>query len=86
MLLAAFCFAKSSNAAHNWLINHNIFGPAILDWQSRGAISGRGKIAASTTIVLSFALSVTLVVPGYVLAAQVVVLAGVMLFIWTRPS
>ena len=39
MLLAAYCFARSSNRAHNWLVNHRVFGTAIADWQRSGAIS-----------------------------------------------
>ncbi|MGB0901076.1 YbaN family protein, partial [Halocynthiibacter sp.] len=39
MLLATFCFSKSSERLHNWLINHPRFGPAIADWNDHGSIS-----------------------------------------------
>ena len=32
VLLAAFCFAKSSERLHKWLTGHKTFGPMISDW------------------------------------------------------
>jgi uncharacterized membrane protein YbaN (DUF454 family) len=86
MLLAAFCFARSSPQLHNWLISHPYFGPPIMDWQERGAISRRGKIAATVSIGAVLCLSLVLGVGFQVLAVQVIVLAAVMTFIWTRPE
>jgi len=86
MLLAAFCFARSSPQLHNWLISHPYFGPPIMDWQERGAISRRGKIAATVSIAAVFAVSLALGVRPQVLAIQGVVLTAVLTFIWTRPT
>ena len=57
MLLAAFCFARSSDRMHEWLLTHRSFGPMIDDWRSRGAISARAKRLASVSIAAVFALS-----------------------------
>jgi hypothetical protein len=86
MLLAAFCFARSSPQLHDWLLSHPVFGPPIMDWQERGAISRRGKIAATVSIAAVFAVSLALGVPLFVLGVQAAVLAGVLTFIWTRPA
>ncbi|MDO6416676.1 YbaN family protein [Sphingomonas sp. BIUV-7] len=43
MLLAAFFFARSNPAWERRLIEHPQFGPHILAWRERGAISMRGK-------------------------------------------
>lgn len=86
MLLAAFCFARSSPQLHAWLLAHPVFGPPIADWQERGAISRRGKIAASVSIAAVFALSLVLGLRLQLLAVQAVVLGGVLTFIWTRPA
>ena len=43
ILLAAFCFAKSSNKLHNWLLTHRLFGKMIQDWRQSGAISTSAK-------------------------------------------
>lgn len=46
VILAAFCFARSSPRLEAWLIGHERMGPHIRAWRSRGAISRRGKRAA----------------------------------------
>lgn len=86
MLLAAFCFARGSESFHRWLVHHPRFGPAIRDWQAHGAISRRAKGAAVLAIALAFLASLLLGVPGRALAIQAAVLAGVLLFILTRPD
>ena len=32
ILGATFCFAKSSDRFHNWILNHKTFGPFIKNW------------------------------------------------------
>ncbi len=86
LLLAAFFFARSSSRLHNWLITHRLFGPMILDWQRSGAIRPAAKKAATLSVAAVFGLSVVLSAPPHVLIIQAVVLGGVMVFIWTRPS
>lgn len=86
LILAAFCFARSSDRLHDWLLSHPTFGPPIADWRRSGAISRRGKIAASVSIAAAFALSVALGVRPTILAVQAMTLAAVATFIWTRPG
>lgn len=85
MILAAFCFGKSSPRLHRWLVEHPIHGPHIRDWAARGAIRPSAKRLATLSIGLAFAASVALGVRPVILAVQAVVLLGVLLFIWTRP-
>lgn len=85
LLLAAFCFARSSDHAHNWLINHPRLGPPIADWNRNGAIRKPAKIAASVCICASFLISLLLGLPAYALVLQAITLCCVALFIWTRP-
>ena len=59
-ILAAFCFARSSPALERWLVENRHFGPHIVAWRARGAISSRGKRAA----LIAFAVSAGL---GFVL-------------------
>ena len=86
ILLAAYCFARSSTRAHDWLVNHRVFAPMIDDWNRSGAISPRAKKAATLSVVLVFGISLLLSVPTTALVIQAVVLSLVMLFIWTRPD
>ncbi|WP_323775519.1 YbaN family protein [Leisingera sp.] len=86
LLLAAFFFANSSERLHSWIVDHNIFGPMILDWRERGAIRSGAKTAATVSIAAVFGLSLMLGIPSHILGIQTVVLSAVLLFIWTRPS
>lgn len=86
LLLAAFCFARSSSRLHNWLMSHQTFGPLILDWQTSGAIRPAAKKAATLSVAAVFGLSVLVSVPSHVLIIQAVTLGAVMIFIWSRPN
>jgi uncharacterized protein len=46
VILAAFCFARSSPRLEARLLDHPKLGPHILAWRTRGAISRKGKRAA----------------------------------------
>lgn len=86
LLLAAFCFGKSSDRLHNWLINHNKFGPPIRDWQRHGAISPTAKRLATLSIIGVYLISILTGLRPALLIIQGTVLALVLTFIWTRPS
>ncbi|MEM1003963.1 MAG: YbaN family protein [Pseudomonadota bacterium] len=86
LLLAAFCFARSSDRLHTWLLSHKLFGPMIVDWQRSGAIRPAAKKAATISIILVFAISLLVSVPTHILLVQAVVLSAVAIFIWTRPN
>lgn len=86
MLLAAFCFARSSERFHHWLMTHPRFGQAIADWQAHGAIGRRAKQLAMVTVLASLGISLLIGVPGRVVAIQAVALVCVAVFILTRPD
>jgi len=60
LLLAAFCFARSSPRLHDWLHSHRHFGPLIENWNRHGSIDRRTKRVALVVIAATFALSVSL--------------------------
>ncbi len=86
LLLAAFCFARSSPRLHNWLMSHPRFGPPIRRWRERGAIAPNAKIAAALAMALGFTAAVLFGAPRFALIAQAIVLLFVGAFIFTRPN
>lgn len=55
ILGAAFCFAKSSEKFHNWIMSHKLFGPFITEWQKYRVYPQKGKyfmMAIMTTSLL----------------------------------
>lgn len=84
LLLAAFAFAKSSERLHLWLVEHPVFGPPIIDWKERRAISRRAKTVAMVSLACSIAPAFIVDVPKTVLLVQMVSIAGVAAFILTR--
>lgn len=86
LLLAAYCFARSSPTLHDWLLGHRILGPFILNWQDYGAISARAKLLAVATMGATLAGGLALGLGTIVLAVQGVVLTLAAVFVLSRPT
>lgn len=87
LLLAAWLYSKSSPRLHNWIINHKYLGPPLRDWQERGVIGMKAKIIATLMLILVIVFRIrTLEVNIYIRGFATVVLIGVLVFIWSRPS
>ena len=85
VLLAAFAFANSSEKMHQWLLDHNVFGPLIDDWRSYGSISRTAKVASVISMLAILAVSWWLNVPTWIIIVQAHILGGVLIFILSRP-
>ena len=86
LLLAAFCFARSSEKIHKWLINHPRYGPPIYNWQNSGSINLKSKKLATICMVFALILPIYLGLNWFIIIIQIIVLSCVLIFIWTRPS
>ena len=86
VLLAAFCFARSSPRLQAWLENDPRFGPMIENWRRHGAISVRTKIYSLGVMAVSPVATWALDAPIWALIAQIVTLIGAATFVATRPS
>ena len=86
VLLAAFAFANSSETLHQWLLDHNVFGPLIDNWQRHRAISRPAKAMAAVSMIAILAISWLMDVAMPIIAIQAVILGCAAAFILTRPS
>ncbi|WP_097091357.1 YbaN family protein [Novosphingobium sp. Chol11] len=85
MILAAFCFARSSPALEARLLDHSHFGPHIRRWRDKGAISRKGKRAALAAFAFSALLALLLApFPWFLMPLAAALIGGT--WIWTRPE
>ncbi|MGB0204686.1 MAG: YbaN family protein [Neptuniibacter sp.] len=87
LLVAAFCFSRSSERLHQYLLNHRLFGKFIRDWETYGVIPLKIKVLATGMILLM--VSYPLIFKTFHIglkAAVVVTIMGALAYIWTRPS
>jgi hypothetical protein len=85
VLLAAFCFARSSPRLEAKLVEHPRFGPHIRAWRERGAISPAGKRAALLAFGASALIGLLLLPFPWLLVPMAAALAGGG-WIATRPE
>jgi uncharacterized membrane protein YbaN (DUF454 family) len=86
ILLAAFCFDRSSPRLHTWLINHGHFGPLIENWQQHGAVPVRVKYIGVGFMVAALVAGFYFGVANWVLIVQAVIFLTVSVFLISRPS
>ena len=86
LLVATYCFARSSERLNRWLLSHRIFGPLIDNWQKYGSIDRRSKQLSMVAIALTPIITIIIGVPWWALVAQLVVLGASATFILTRPN
>jgi uncharacterized membrane protein YbaN (DUF454 family) len=53
LILAAFCFARSSPALEARLMNHPRYGPHLVAWREKGVVSRRAKWSATVAFAIS---------------------------------
>lgn len=85
VILAAYCFARSSPKLEARLLEHPTFGPHIRLWRERGAISRKGKRAAAIAFAVSIVIALIFAPLPWSLApvAAAILVGG---WIWTRPE
>lgn len=86
ILLAAWCFSKSSEKAHLWLRRQPILGRALNDWEKDRSISKRTKRFAFLMIAISLAVIWGKAQYFWVKVSVSLILLFVSVFIFTRPS
>lgn len=61
ILLASFCYIRSSNRLYYWLINHKLFGKYIYDYLVHKSVKKSAKITAITLLWLSLGITIYLI-------------------------
>ena len=85
LLLAAWCFARSSPRFHHWLLYRSWFAPYLRHWQQHRALPPGAKWKAVLVIVLTFACSLWLVKIWWVRGLLLLMLAILLTFMLRLP-
>ena len=78
VLLAAGCFAQSSERMHRWILANPTFGPMVRDWEQKRCVTCRVKAVAIASMVVVGGISVFLALDTLVwrLAGAALLLTG----------
>jgi uncharacterized membrane protein YbaN (DUF454 family) len=63
VLLAAACFARSSPRMHRWLLNSELFGPMLSNWEANRCVSYKVKLLSLAMMVVVGGISIWFFVP-----------------------
>ncbi|CNG88005.1 Inner membrane protein ybaN [Yersinia kristensenii] len=85
LLLAAWCFARSSPRFHHWLLHRSWFGGYIRTWQQHRALPPGVKWKAISVTILTFAVSLWLVNIWWVRSLLLVILTLLLIFMLRMP-
>lgn len=87
MLLALWCFARSSDRFHNWLYHHKLFGPPLQQWEQYRVIPPYAKAISVTFMSASLVLVYGFYDVHWALSiAMTLVIAYGLWFVLTKPS
>lgn len=87
MILAAYCFSKSSERMHRWLLSQPEIGPALHDWEQNRVIRRRSKWAATVAVTASISATIIfidIVWPAKAIMATTAVI--IMIYVWMQKS
>ncbi|EKS1844074.1 DUF454 family protein [Cronobacter muytjensii] len=85
LLLAAWCFARSSPRFHYWLLYRSWFGGYLRHWQQYRAMPPGAKPRAILVILATFAISLWMVKIFWVRIVLLIILGGLLMFMWRIP-
>ncbi len=86
LLLAAWCFSRSSPRFHHWLLYRSWFGGYIRHWQEHKGLPRKAKRRAVIVILVTFAVSLWLVKLIYIRLLLLVILVCLLIFMLRLPE
>ena len=85
LIIGAWAFGKGAPHWREKLLQHRRFGKPLRDWEDGGRVSRRGKILAVIGISVSWVISVYFVGLTWIIGVVGLLLAGLALWLATRP-
>jgi uncharacterized protein len=85
ILLAAFCFARSSQRVEKWMLEHRRFGPIVRDWRERRAVPLRAKQLAITMMAIGCAIAWFALPPSF-RWLPIAICSAVAIWLWQLPT
>lgn len=63
IVFAAYCFSKGNDRMHRWLYNHKIFGPFLINWNTKRVFPTKMKyfmlaMMSTSLTIMSFTVSI----------------------------
>ncbi|AXC48950.1 DUF454 domain-containing protein [Paracoccus suum] len=86
LLVAVWCFSRSSPALRARILNHPAYGPPIRAWVERGAIRKTAKLWAVLAMASGVGIAIWLGMPVWLIGTQAAICLAVASFVVTRPS
>ncbi|WAC46771.1 YbaN family protein [Asticcacaulis sp. SL142] len=87
LIMAVWCFGKSSPRLEAWLLNHPRFGPTLRNWHERKSISRPAKVMALGGMAVGYGLFYWGARPNiYVAAGVLVAMAACAVYVASRPE
>ncbi len=85
LLLAAWCFSRSSPRFHYWLLYRSWFGGYIRYWQTYRGLPKGAKPKAIALILVTFGISLWAVSMWWVRGLLILILCGLLIFMLRLP-
>jgi len=87
LLLASFCFVRSSPRLNRWLMNHRVFGRYVRDWEEKRGVRSSVKVTAFTMMaVAAVATTVLAELPGWALGLMYGLIGVGAFVVWRLPT
>lgn len=87
LIVAAWCFSRSSPKIRDWLYNQKFFGPMLSDWDKHGAIRPKAKALAIIGMMCGFSVFYYFFQPSvylWISVASVFIVCGILIL--SRPN
>ena len=87
IILAAFCFSRSSKKFHQMLLNHRLFGSMIREWEAYGVIPLKVKCLSSSMMIIMISYPVLFKELAWWIDAIMIATALIgLVYVWSKPS